>query len=81
GMSIDPKLLVLNFPVIMGSLGFLIIGKTILVAGVGRLFAVSSMPAMQSELVLCFRLVEILLLWHYLPKSERPNFSKPRFAS
>nr|GEV37203.1 putative reverse transcriptase domain-containing protein [Tanacetum cinerariifolium] len=34
-MSIDPRLLVLNFLVIIGSLGLLIIGKTILVAGVG----------------------------------------------
>ncbi|GKD38091.1 hypothetical protein Tco_1258298 [Tanacetum coccineum] len=44
-MSIDPKLLVSNFPVIMGSLGLLTLGKTILVAGVGRLFGVSLIPA------------------------------------
>ncbi|MFS7981053.1 hypothetical protein Hanom_Chr10g00946441 [Helianthus anomalus] len=31
-MSIDPKLLVSNFPIIMGSLGLLIAGKTIMVA-------------------------------------------------
>ncbi|GJX26399.1 K(+) efflux antiporter 2, chloroplastic-like protein [Tanacetum coccineum] len=52
GMSIDPKLLVSNFPVIMGSLGLLIAGKTILVAGVGRLFGVSLIPAIRVGLLL-----------------------------
>lgn len=51
-MSIDPKLLVSNFPVIMGSLGLLIVGKTILVAGVGRLFGVSLIPAIRVGLLL-----------------------------
>ncbi|PWA60684.1 Cation/H+ exchanger [Artemisia annua] len=52
GMSIDPKLLVSNFPVIMGSLGLLIVGKTVLVAGVGRLFGVSLIPAIRVGLLL-----------------------------
>ncbi|GJU12264.1 hypothetical protein Tco_1134660 [Tanacetum coccineum] len=39
------SLLVSNFPVIMGSLGLLTLGKTILVAGIGRLFGVSLIPA------------------------------------
>ncbi|CAH2041025.1 unnamed protein product [Thlaspi arvense] len=38
GMSIDPKLFVSNFPVISGTLALLLVGKTILVAVVGRLF-------------------------------------------
>ncbi|KAI8027793.1 hypothetical protein LOK49_LG02G00371 [Camellia lanceoleosa] len=41
GMSINPKLLVSNFPVIMETLALLIGGKTILVAVVGRLFGIS----------------------------------------
>nr|XP_043629489.1 K(+) efflux antiporter 2, chloroplastic-like [Erigeron canadensis]XP_043629491.1 K(+) efflux antiporter 2, chloroplastic-like [Erigeron canadensis] len=52
GMSIDPKLLVSNFPVIMGSLGLLIAGKTILVALVGRLFGVSLISAIRVGLLL-----------------------------
>ncbi|KAL8208049.1 hypothetical protein R6Q57_007461 [Mikania cordata] len=52
GMSIDPKLLVLNFPVIMGSLGLLIAGKTIMVAAVGRLFGVSLISAIRVGLLL-----------------------------
>ncbi|XP_076893322.1 K(+) efflux antiporter 2, chloroplastic-like [Bidens hawaiensis] len=52
GMSIDPKLLVSNFPVIMGSLGVLIAGKTILVAVVGRLFGVSLISAIRVGLLL-----------------------------
>ncbi|KAI3800513.1 hypothetical protein L1987_28604 [Smallanthus sonchifolius] len=47
GMSIDPKLLVSNLPVIMGSLGLLIAGKTIMVAAVGRLFGVSLISAIR----------------------------------
>ncbi|GAU47463.1 hypothetical protein TSUD_90310 [Trifolium subterraneum] len=39
GMSIDPKLLLSNFPVIMGTLGLLIFGKTLLVALIGKIFA------------------------------------------
>ncbi|KAK1430330.1 hypothetical protein QVD17_12990 [Tagetes erecta] len=52
GMSIDPKLLVSNFPVIMGSLGLLIAGKTILVALIGRLFGVSLISAIRVGLLL-----------------------------
>ncbi|KAK9121334.1 hypothetical protein Syun_018951 [Stephania yunnanensis] len=52
GMSIDPKLLVSNFPIIMGTLGFLIGGKTILVALVGRLFGVSTIAALRVGLLL-----------------------------
>ncbi|KAL7609688.1 hypothetical protein Lser_V15G14349 [Lactuca serriola] len=52
GMSIDPKLLVSNFPVIMGTLGLLLVGKTILVAVVGRLFGVSLISAIRVGLLL-----------------------------
>ncbi|GAV76468.1 Na_H_Exchanger domain-containing protein/TrkA_N domain-containing protein [Cephalotus follicularis] len=52
GMSIDPKLLLSNFPVIMGSLGLLIVGKTILVALVGRLFGISLISAIRVGLLL-----------------------------
>ncbi|KAI7736211.1 hypothetical protein M8C21_024124 [Ambrosia artemisiifolia] len=51
-MSIDPKLLVSNFPVIMSSLGLLIAGKTLLVAVVGRLFGVSWISAIRVGLLL-----------------------------
>ncbi|XP_038878214.1 K(+) efflux antiporter 2, chloroplastic [Benincasa hispida] len=52
GMSIDPKLLLSNFPVIMGSLGLLIGGKTILVALVGRFFGISIISAIRVGLLL-----------------------------
>ncbi|KAL2233918.1 K(+) efflux antiporter 2, chloroplastic [Sesamum indicum] len=52
GMSIDPKLLASNFPVITGTLGLLIAGKTILVALVGRLFGVSVVSAIRVGLLL-----------------------------
>ncbi|XVF33367.1 hypothetical protein REPUB_Repub17cG0162500 [Reevesia pubescens] len=52
GMSIDPKLLVSNFPVIVGALGLLIGGKTILVAFVGRLFGISIISAIRVGLLL-----------------------------
>lgn len=51
-MSIDPKLLASNFPVITGTLGFLIAGKTILVALVGRLFGISMVSAIRVGLLL-----------------------------
>lgn len=51
-MSIDPKLLISNFPVIMGTLGLLIGGKTILVALVGRLFGISIISAIRVGLLL-----------------------------
>ncbi|KAL3814853.1 hypothetical protein ACJIZ3_016121 [Penstemon smallii] len=52
GMSIDPKLLVSNFPVITGALGLLIVGKTVLVALVGRLFGISLVSAIRVGLLL-----------------------------
>ncbi|KAK9273339.1 hypothetical protein L1049_018148 [Liquidambar formosana] len=52
GMSIDPKLLVTNFPVIMGTLGLLIGGKALLVALVGRLFGISIISAIRVGLLL-----------------------------
>ncbi|GJW47929.1 K(+) efflux antiporter 2, chloroplastic-like protein, partial [Tanacetum coccineum] len=52
GMSIDPKLLVSNFPVIMGSLALLIVGKTMVVVAVGRVFGVSVISAIRVGLLL-----------------------------
>ncbi|KAA3469340.1 K(+) efflux antiporter 2, chloroplastic-like [Gossypium australe] len=52
GMSIDPKLLLSNFPVIAGALGLLIGGKTILVALVGRLCGISIISAIRVGLLL-----------------------------
>lgn len=52
GMSIDPKLLVSNFPVISGTLGLLIAGKTLLVALVGKLFGISTVSAIRVGLLL-----------------------------
>ncbi|KAJ8748937.1 hypothetical protein K2173_013374 [Erythroxylum novogranatense] len=52
GMSIDPKLLLSNFPVIMGTLGLLIGGKAILVTLVGKLFGISVISAMRVGLLL-----------------------------
>ncbi|KAJ6334888.1 hypothetical protein OIU78_011684 [Salix suchowensis] len=52
GMSIDPKLLVSNFPAIVGSLGLLIGGKIGLVALVGRFFGISIISAIRIGLLL-----------------------------
>ncbi|KAL5718584.1 K(+) efflux antiporter 2 [Ranunculus cassubicifolius] len=52
GMSIDPKLLLSNFPVILGSLGLLIGGKTLLVAVIGKLFGISLIAAIRVGLLL-----------------------------
>ncbi|GAB2271680.1 hypothetical protein Dimus_006510 [Dionaea muscipula] len=52
GMSIDPKLLVSNFPVVMGTLGLLIVGKTALVALVGKIFGLSVISAIRVGLLL-----------------------------
>ncbi|KAI8545158.1 hypothetical protein RHMOL_Rhmol07G0020600 [Rhododendron molle] len=52
GMSIDPKLLVAHFPVIMGTLALLIGGKTILVVGLGRFFGISLISAIRVGLLL-----------------------------
>lgn len=51
-MSIDPKLLLSNFPAISAILGLLIIGKTLLVTFVGRLFGVSTIAAIRVGLML-----------------------------
>ncbi|GER40053.1 glutathione-regulated potassium-efflux system protein [Striga asiatica] len=52
GMSIDPKLLLSNFPAISGILGLLLAGKTILIALVGRLFGISLVSAIRVGLLL-----------------------------
>ncbi|KAJ1694450.1 hypothetical protein LUZ63_011148 [Rhynchospora breviuscula] len=52
GMSIDPKLLFSNFPVILGTLGLLIAGKTILVLIIGKLFGISPIAAFRVGLML-----------------------------
>ncbi|XP_010940451.1 K(+) efflux antiporter 2, chloroplastic [Elaeis guineensis] len=52
GMSIDPKLLISNFSVILGTLSLLIAGKAILVAFVGRIFGISSIAAIRVGLLL-----------------------------
>ncbi|GMP43402.1 hypothetical protein CsSME_00012773 [Camellia sinensis var. sinensis] len=52
GMSIDSKLFVSNFPVIMETLPLLIGGKTILVAVAGRLFGISIISAIRVGLLL-----------------------------
>ncbi|PHU04397.1 K(+) efflux antiporter 2, chloroplastic [Capsicum chinense] len=52
GMSIDPKLLLSNFSVIMGSLGLLLGGNTILVALVRKLFGISTVSAIRGGLLL-----------------------------
>lgn len=51
-MSIDPKLLLANFPVIMGTLGLLLVGKTILVVIIGKLFGISIISAVRVGLLL-----------------------------
>ncbi|XP_020577530.1 LOW QUALITY PROTEIN: K(+) efflux antiporter 2, chloroplastic-like [Phalaenopsis equestris] len=52
GMSIDPKLLLSNFPVILGSLSLLICGKCILVALLGKIFGLSTIAAVRVGLLL-----------------------------
>jgi len=52
GMSIDPKLFVSKFPVIVGTLGLLIVGKTLLVTGVGRYFGLSTVAAARAGVLL-----------------------------
>lgn len=51
-MSIDPKLLLSNFPVIIGTLALLIGGKTILVTLIGKLFGVSIISGVRTGLLL-----------------------------
>ncbi|MQL84162.1 hypothetical protein Taro_016674 [Colocasia esculenta] len=52
GMSIDPKLLLSNFPTILGMLSLLIVGKTMLVALVGKVFGISTIAAIRVGLLL-----------------------------
>ncbi|KAK7394805.1 hypothetical protein VNO78_15344 [Psophocarpus tetragonolobus] len=52
GMSIDPKLLLSNFPVITGTLALLICGKTMLVSLMGRMFGISLISAIRAGLLL-----------------------------
>ncbi|XP_027334038.1 K(+) efflux antiporter 2, chloroplastic-like isoform X2 [Abrus precatorius] len=52
GMSIDPKLFVSNFPVVTGTLGLLICGKTLLVTLIGRIFGISLISAIRVGLLL-----------------------------
>ncbi|KAH9622545.1 hypothetical protein KSS87_003048 [Heliosperma pusillum] len=52
GMSIDPKLFISNFPIVMGTLALLIVGKTALVTLVGKFFGVSTISAIRSGLLL-----------------------------
>jgi Kef-type K+ transport system membrane component KefB len=51
-MSIDPKLFLSNFPSISVILSLLIIGKTLLVTFVGRLFGISTIAAVRVGLML-----------------------------
>lgn len=51
-MSIDPKLLVSNFPVVTGTLGLLIFGKTLLVCLMGKIFGISLISAIRAGLLL-----------------------------
>ncbi|KAL6225916.1 hypothetical protein ACLB2K_004765 [Fragaria x ananassa] len=52
GMSIDPKLLVSNFPFVVGSLGLLLNGKSLLVALIGKLSGISIISAIRVGLLL-----------------------------
>mgnify|MGYP000140797466 FL=1 len=51
-MSIDPKLFISKFPVIVGGLSLLLIGKTVMVGSIGRLFGLSPMAAVRAGLLL-----------------------------
>lgn len=51
-MSIDPKLLLSNFPIIVGSLGLLLGGKSLLVALIGKLSGISIISAIRVGLLL-----------------------------
>jgi hypothetical protein len=52
GMSIDPKLFISEFPIIIGGLSMLLIGKTVVVACIGRLFGLSPVAAVRAGLLL-----------------------------
>ena len=51
-MSIDPQLFVSKFPVIIGALSLLLVGKTFMVASLGRLFGLSTVAAVRAGLLL-----------------------------
>lgn len=82
-MSIDPKLLLSNFPVIAGTLGLLLAGKTVLVALVGKLFGISIVSAIRVGLLLApggeFAFVAFgeavnQVCWSYIPFGSVDNF-------
>eukprot|EP00850_Spirogloea_muscicola_P004565 SM000019S05109 [mRNA] locus=s19:978602:987779:+ [translate_table: standard] len=52
GMSIDPQLLVAKFSVILTSIALLIVGKTMLVASMGRAFGMGPIAAVRAGLLL-----------------------------
>ncbi|CAI5462660.1 unnamed protein product [Closterium sp. Yama58-4] len=52
GMSIDPKLLIARFPLIIASIAALIIGKTALITAMGRSFGLSTVAAVRTGLLL-----------------------------
>ncbi|CAI5506805.1 unnamed protein product [Closterium sp. Naga37s-1] len=52
GMSIDPKLLIARFPLIIASIAALIIGKTALITAMGRYFGLSTIAAVRTGLLL-----------------------------
>ncbi|KAL2643074.1 hypothetical protein R1flu_010661 [Riccia fluitans] len=52
GMSIDPQLMVAKFREILGALGALIVGKTMLFAAMGRMFGLSPIASVRAGLLL-----------------------------
>lgn len=52
GMSIDPKLFIAKFPLIVGALSLLLLGKTFLVASMGRIFGLSTVAGVRAGLLL-----------------------------
>ncbi|KAI5066344.1 hypothetical protein GOP47_0018968 [Adiantum capillus-veneris] len=52
GMSIDPKLFISKFPIIIGALSLLLFGKTFLVVTLGRIFGLSTVAAVRAGLLL-----------------------------
>lgn len=50
-MSIDPKLFLSNFPAVSLILGLLIIGKTLVVTFIGRVFGVSTIAVVRVGLL------------------------------
>ena len=51
-MSIDPQLFISKFPVIIGALSLLLVGKTFMVASLGRLSGLSTVAAVRAGLLL-----------------------------